>query len=269
MNRKNNLIHVITISSCVFIAACNQAPSFADLCNEHPKICNEFKEDSWCKKERITIGFANLAQQTTPKDENKYNQLVGYENYAKCMEHASKIEHIKFKEKQSMRINNVVEAKKRIKDISDDTKDSKHPSLLYYHWTRHLNKEALQTFLALENTHQLETPSLQFNLATYYAKKDQNKTLNLLYHALELTNQDDPINTEIFKSIATIFADKKKYKQVYIWSKILQTHTPDDESIKGVKLDNYAKTFNLKSSFLDDVASKTLYTILKGEFKKP
>ncbi|WP_076417943.1 DUF2989 domain-containing protein [Colwellia sp. UCD-KL20] len=269
MNRKNNLTLVLLTGACVLMSGCNKAPSFADLCDNHPKICNEFKEDSWCKKERIDVGFANLAQQTSPADENKYNQLIGYENYAKCMEHASKIEHIKFKEKQSMRINNVVDAKKRIKEISDTTKDSKHPSLLYYHWTRHLNKNALQSFLALEDTHQLETPKLQFNLATYYAKRDQNKTLDLLYHALELTTVDESINTEIFKSIATIFADKNKYKQVYIWSKILQTHSPEDESIKRVDLKNYAKTFNLKSDFLDDVASKTLSTILDGKFKKP
>lgn len=73
-----------------------------------------------------------------------------------------------------MRINNVVNAKNKIKEISENTVNSKHPSLLYFHWTRYLNNDALKTFLALEKTQQLETPNLQFNLATYYAKRDQN-----------------------------------------------------------------------------------------------
>jgi hypothetical protein len=268
MNKKNNLISV-TILSCVLIAGCNKAPSFADLCKNNPKICTEFEEDSWCKSERIAVGFANLAYQKSLKDLQQHNQLISYENYAECMGKASKIEHIKFKEKQSMRIANVAKAKKRIKEISDETINSNHPSLLYYHWTRYLNKNALQNFLALENTKQLETPTLQLNLATYYAKKDQNKTLHLLYRALELTSMNEPINTEIFKSIATIFADKNKHEQVYIWSKILKTHSPDDDSIKRVNLDDYARSFQLKRDFLDSVASKTLEAILKGKFQKP
>ncbi|WP_441003613.1 DUF2989 domain-containing protein [Pseudocolwellia agarivorans] len=253
----------------IAISACNKAPTFADLCDENPKICNEFKEDTWCKKERIAVGFANLSHQQKPDDAGKYKQLISYENYAQCMNHASKIEHIKFKEKQTMRVTNVVKAKQKIKEISQATENSNHPHLLYYHWSRYLNKNALQTFLDLESTNKLETPDLQFNLATYYAKRDQSKTLKLLYHALELTNENEAVNTEIFKSIATIFADKKKYTQVYIWSQILATYSPEDETIKNVNLQSYAQTFNLDQEFLDTVALKTLNTILEGKFKAP
>lgn len=91
----------------------------------------------------------------------------------------------------------------------------------------------------------------------------------MLYHALELTNIDSPINTEIFKSIATIFADKNKHKQVYICSKILATHAAEDETINTSALDRYAKTSYLKSNFLNKIASKTLEAILEGKFKKP
>jgi len=269
MNKNNYLKHSIIVVACTLIASCNKGPSFAELCDLHPEICQEFKEDSWCKKERISVGFANLAHHEKPEDLQKFNQLISYEKYAKCMDHASKIEHIKFKEKQTMRVTNVAHARKRIKEISDATINSKHPNLLYYHWSRYLDNDALQEFLALEDGDQLETPSLQLNLATYYAKKDQEKTLDLLYHALELTKVNQPINTEIFKSIATIFADKNKHKQVYIWSKILNLYSPEDETVKAIKLDKYADTFNLKQSFLDKVASRTLNTILDGQFKKP
>ena len=269
MNKPINFRFVVIIGSCTLLFACNKAPSFAELCDEHPKICNEFKEDYWCKTERIAVGFSNLAHQKKPEDLQKIDQLMSYENYAQCMVHASKIEHNKFKEKQGMRINNAVNANKRIKEISDSTLNSNHPRLLYYHWSRYLNKDALQKFLALENTKELETPNLQLNLATYYAKIDQSKTLNLLYHALELTDVDEPIDTEIFKSISTIFAEKKEYKKVYIWSKVLTSYSPDDKTINTLSLNKYAQAFNLDHEFLDRVASKILDTILQGEFIKP
>lgn len=257
------------LCSIIALLGCDRKPNFADLCEEHPNICQEFKEDTWCKRERISVGFSNLHHLEAPTDENKYNQLISYENYAKCMTHASKIEHIKFKEKKSMRISNVAKAKERIAEISKETQNSNHPGILYYQWSRYLNNNALQAFLALEDTNELETPHLQFNLATYYAKIDQNKTLKLLYHALELTNKDEPINTEIFKSISTIFADKKKQKQAYIWSKILSMHSPDDESISSESLEEYAKAFKLDHEYLDMIANATLEKIMKGEFTAP
>jgi hypothetical protein len=256
---------------CIFfvLSGCEKGQDFATLCEENPSICQEFEEDSWCKRERISVGFSNLNHKNDPSEENKFNQLISYESYGKCMQLASKIEHVKLKHKKTMRLGNVNKAQARLKEISEKTKGMKHPSLLYFHWTRYLDNNALSDFLALENTNQLETPSLQFNLATYYAKIDQNKTLNLLYHALELTNKDETVNTEIFKSISTIFADKKKQKQAYIWSKVLVLHAPEDKTVTNATLTAYAKAFDLDHSFLDLVAEHTLKTILEGQFKPP
>ena len=36
----------------------------------------------------------------------------------------------------------------------------------------------------MEGSAALETPESQFNLATYYIKRDPDKTLDLLFHAL-------------------------------------------------------------------------------------
>lgn len=269
MSKSSFVAYISLISLIAILSGCNKPPTFAELCSKTPEICEEFEEDSWCKSERISVGFANLAHRNNPEDLERFNQLISYEKYQKCMTHASKIEHIKFKEKQTMRINNVSKAKAKIKEISEVTKSSNLPELLYFHWSRYIDKDALKRFLELEKTQQLETAELQFKLATYYAKRDQNKTLRVLYHALELTDKDIPVNNEIFKSIATIFADKKKYKQVYIWSKILVTYSPEDEHINKLDLQDYAKSFDLNTEFLDDVALKTLKKILEGSFKAP
>jgi hypothetical protein len=145
----NYFLKALTVSSLgIFIVGCNKTPTFTGLCAINPRICKEFHEDSWCKQERITVGFAHTR---TSGDIQKSNQLISYE----IMLNVWGI-HLKFNEKN-----------------------------------------------------QLETPELQLNLANYYTKKDPNKTLSLLYHVLELTTMNDPINNEVFKSITTLFADKK------------------------------------------------------------
>jgi len=235
----------------------------------HSEICHEFEQDSWCKRERIAVGFANLNHVKTPLGPQKFEQLIAYENYAHCMEHASKIEHIKFKNKQVMRVNNLIKAREQIKRIANQTQSSLHPDLLYFHWSRYLNKKSLAKFLALEDTLQLETPRLQLNLATYYVKRDKEKTLQLLYHSLELSNDDVPIDVEVFKSISTLFAENKDYKKAYIWSKILNLYADDDKTVTEQSLENYLRNYNLKSEYLDQAAEAILDRIMDGQFKAP
>jgi hypothetical protein len=263
------MTQLIPLSLCFTIMGCNKAPNFAELCEQNPEICLEFEEDSWCKRERIVVGFANLTHKQQVSEQHKFEQLIAYEGYEKCMEHASKIEHIKLKVKRTMRINNIIKAQKKIKDISLATKNSDHPDLLYFHWSRYLDERALNKFIALEGHALLEKPARQVYLASYYAKRDPTKTLRLLYHALELYKADEMIDTEIFKSISSIFADKKEYKQAYIWSKVLHLYDPQDENINEATLKNYSDGFALDATFLDKVAKSTLNKITSGQFTSP
>ncbi|SEL11785.1 Protein of unknown function [Colwellia chukchiensis] len=264
-----NFFKLAALAPLWLLMACEKSQNFAELCQEHKEICLEFQEDSWCKRERIAVGFANLAEKLASQDSNKFAQLIAYENYEKCMEHAAKIEHIKLKVKKTMRTNNVLKARQRINEIANATKGSEHPDLLYYHWSRFLDESALQKFIALEGSKLLEQPHRQINLASYYAKRDANKTLKLLYRALELYPNDAVIDTEIFQSIASIFADKQEYKQAYIWSKILYLYQPDESNITDKSLTDYSELHHLDRQFLDRVAASTLKLIESGEFNAP
>lgn len=260
---------IATVLSFFALSACDNSPNFADLCQQHSEICEEFQEDTWCKKERIAVGFANLSHKLEGNDSNKYRQLISYEGYEKCMARAAKIEHIKLKIKKTIRTNNVFKAQEKIKEISLATVNSEHPDLLFFHWSRYLNEQSLNKFIALEGNELLEQPNRQVNLASYYAKRDPTKTLNLLYHALELYPNDAELDTEIFKSIASIFADKKEYKQVYIWSKILRLYDPKDSTINDQTLQRYVDDYELNAEFLNKVADTTLDKISAGTFVSP
>ncbi|MDO6446917.1 DUF2989 domain-containing protein [Colwellia sp. 1_MG-2023] len=260
----------ITLIILLFlVSACDSGPSFAQLCEQNPEICGEFHEDSWCKRERIAVGKANIDYKIKPGDIQQFNQLIAYENYNTCVSHASKIEHIKLKEKQTRRIENMMKARQRIEEIAELTRDSEHPRLLYFHWTRYLNEQALEKFLALEGTKVLETPESQYELATYYIKRDQDKTLQLLFHALELNKLESEVNPEIFKSLSSIFADKKQPKQSYIWLRVLQLYMPEDTSLSQSTLDNYVQLNNLDVNFLNKVAETTLDKIINASFTSP
>jgi len=251
------------------LTGCDTGPDLATLCEQHPDICNEFTEDNWCKVERKNTAFAQLALRNTGKDKQKIDLLHAYEDYAKCMDRASKIEHIKLKHKTTRRIDNHLKAKEKINQLSIDTNRSEHPELLYYHWSRYVNKRALNKLLAMEGSDVLNTPESQFNLATYYIKRDTGKTLTLLFKALELNKPENSVNTEIFKSLTSIYTNMKEYKQAYIWLKILTLYDPEDNTISDKTLSEYSKGYQLDSDFLDKVAKTTLDKIEDGQFKSP
>ena len=253
----------------ISLSGCDTGPDLAKICNESPELCNDFHEDSWCKRERANMIVARNRLKLADKDVNKYRLLLGYEDYAKCMSHASKIEHIKLKNKKRSRVDNVVKAKQKIKEMSDETKNSMHPELLFYHWSRYLNEAALENFLKLEGMPALENPESQFNLATYYIKRDPDKTLSLLFRSLELLKADQTVNKEVFKSLTTIFTDQNEYKQAYIWLKVLNLYDPEDTSISEKTLEKYSLGYDLDAKFLNQVAAATLEKIEAGTFEAP
>lgn len=260
---------LLTLLLLTLVSGCDNSKKFAQLCEENPEVCYEFHEDSWCKKERIQVGMAHLDLVAQPQDLQKFHLLIAYEAYEVCVFHAAKIEHIKLKEKRTKRIENMMKAREKIQQLSDDTVNSEHPRLLYYHWTHNLDEAALAKFLALEGSPELETPESQHELATYYVKRDLNKTLQLLFHALELYQVGDEINVEIFKSLSSIFAETQNEKQAYIWLKVLQLYAPEDTDINDKTLIDYVKKFDLNSDFLNKVAQSTIEKIKKAQFKTP
>jgi hypothetical protein len=248
---------------------CNKNTSFAQICENHQAACQEFHPDTWCKKERVNLVFAHAALADKPRDKEKFNTLMAYEDYEKCVSKAAEIDHIKFKEKKTKRIDNMLKARHKIKMLSNETIDSNYPSLLYYHWTHHLNKRSLAAFLALEGEPIMENSTSQYELATYYAKRDINKTISLLYRALELNQVGETINVDIFKSLTSVYAELGDNKQAYIWLKVLTLAAPNDKQINRTNLHQYQNNTNLDQSFLDKVARTVLGNIKKAEFVAP
>ncbi len=260
----------ILLFTLLLISSCDNGKSLAELCKDNPKICQEFGQDSWCKRERVDVSLSRIALKNTEKDSDKYKLLIAYENYIDCMGLASQIQHIKLKEKTTMRKDNLFKAQDKLSTLAQQTVKSSHPHLLYYHWSRDLNEQSLTQFLALEGSTQLENSISQFQLATYYAKKDKNKTLRLLFHSLELHQPNEKIIPEVFETLVTTFINRDQPKQAYIWLKVYQlvSKRKNKNRIK-LQLKQYQNAYDLDVEFLDKVANNTLDNINNGKFKAP
>ena len=79
------------------------------------------------------------------------NCSKGFESYNQCITLAAKIEHIKLKSKTTSRIEGQLTSIKEMTRLYQDTKNTNHPGLLYYHWSRNNEQSALTRLLAMEN----------------------------------------------------------------------------------------------------------------------
>lgn len=255
--------------SSVFLVGCNNNSSLSSICSSSPEICEDFSEDTWCRMERTIVIFSREAHKSKPSEHHKFDLLINYEQYQMCLEKSSKIEHRELKHKQTNRIDNLIKVKTYIEQLTEQTKYSTHPRLTYYHWSRFSDQKALQRFLALEGTSELSNHQSQLELASYYAKRDPQKTLKILYRSLELVTPSTQINNEVFKTLASIFTEKKEFKQAYIWLKVLTLHAPEDKDFKNDRLSVLGERYQLDTPFLNKVAQSTLNNIQQGTFKSP
>lgn len=267
--KSSHLIKCWPILLVLFISACDDKVDIPKLCIDNKEICDEFGQDSWCKRERINVALSRIEVKMDNLDADKYKLLVAYEGYIKCMSLASQIQHIKLKQKTTLRKQNLLKAKANLSLLAEQITNSKHPHLLYYQWSRESNDLALAEFLKLEGSPVLENSTAQFHLATYYIKHDSKKTLGLLYRALELHEPGTVLSAEILQTLSTIFTKNKQYKQAYIWLRTYQLSESSSDELIEMSLQNYQQTHALDADFLDKVASSTLDKIEAGTFTSP
>jgi hypothetical protein len=253
----------------LLLTSCDDSVNLAQLCEENEEICNEFSQDSWCKSQRIDVVLNRINVKDENLDSSKYNLLIAYEGYIKCMALASQIQHIKLKGKTTLRKNNLSKARANLSLLSAQNTNSKHPHLLYYYWSRESNNLALEELLGLEGSDIIENSTAQYHLATYYIKRNTKKTLGLLYHSLELHQPGTKLTPEVLQTLATIFTQKKQYKQAYIWLRTYQLLLDKPDKMIETSLISYQQAKKLDAEFLDEVASTTLAKIEAGKFTSP
>ncbi|MDF2178757.1 DUF2989 domain-containing protein [Aliiglaciecola sp. CAU 1673] len=256
----------------VVLAALTGCDSFSsvsvkDICEQQPQLCSDLNPDSWCRAEKSRIIKDRYEQLKSPSDLLNYDLLLGFENYKKCISKASDIEHIKLKEKQSERVRGLMTAERELKRLARETQGVDVPHLLYYHWSRFDDQDALKAFLQYEKRGELEYPEMQVALATYYSKFDRPKTISLLYHALELYGEDAEVDPEIFLSLSTINMKEERFEQAYIWGYVGQKFGVEDLNLTSIE--SILVQQNIQTKALKKTAEHYIEQIEDGRFIAP
>jgi hypothetical protein len=137
--------------------------------------------------------------------------------YQTCLELAAQIQPISnstVKEKRFLALTHTHDEQKR---LVAELKDSDDPAAYYFLWSKG-DMDARRQFLQLEGSGKLQTPTLQYHLATYYLKRDPEKAEQLLHHSLSLVSSRETLNTNTIKSLTTVHQGMGNKEQSYIWA---------------------------------------------------
>jgi len=255
------------IFASLFTFGCEKQITVREVCDQSAEFCKDLNTDGHCNAIRSEVIVKRYLEKQNPSDENKYNLLLDFEDYSKCIHLASQIEHIKLKEKKNSRIKGYMTSLREIERLTNETKNTSHPGLLYYQWSHKNDDAALNKFLSLEDTQAMKNTQMQFLLATYYIKFDLEKTVDLLYRALELNPENTLPNNEIYKTLVNIFYKQKKYKHAYIWALIAK-----ESGIDNIEITPLAHMLEAQGKSLDnleELANKTQDQVENGTFFSP
>lgn len=258
---------VLALSSMLALLGCDEQLSVRQVCEETPQFCNDLNTDSHCNAQRSEVIIGRYIENKTPTDKVRYQLLTDFHQYSQCVELASSIEHIKLKEKTTSRVNGYLTSIKEIKRLSDATKNSRLPELLYYHWAHNNDQSAIAKLEALDKEYKLENSDMQFKLASYYTKFDLDLAIDKLYHALELNPDGDIPNPEIYTALVDTFFKLDKIKQSYIWA--IVAIESDVKNIDLAPLEYKLEKDGRSLDKLQSLAYATKDQIESGQFKSP
>ena len=241
------------------------------LCENHPNICAKLNiKDGQCRHERTDLIWKRYKAQEKPSDLNLFDELLLTKKYAKCMEMVAQIETTTLKSKKQLRTEALFHSFDAIEALEKKLKSSYQPSIIYYRWTQG-EREALEQFLKLEETDFLNSSELQLGLASYYADKDKEHTIQLLLKSLTFYDGRkgrtlEKTIPEVIKTLATLNHGLGKRDQAYLWALI-------GENLglpvaKEAQLNRLYPMTNQKRKKIAYIAKKITNAIEDGEFNK-
>ena len=267
MQRWMNKSLLVSLAALLGLSACGERlPTVREMCASEPSLCADLNQDNWCRAERRQLIISRYLQQHQPSSEQQYYLLKDLQNYSQCIEIASGIEHRKLKSKQSHRIEVYLNSLKSIKQLADETQHSEAPLLLYWHWANRNDSDALQQLLAMQESPAMQTHELQFALATYYAKEDQQQVLTHLYNALHLYQPKQRFNVEIPESLVTYYLSQEDIKNAYIWARVALAF--DSTLINEQQMRSIVNATEEQYEAWQDQAEQIVEQLRDGEFNR-
>ncbi|WP_337969384.1 DUF2989 domain-containing protein [Vibrio pectenicida] len=259
---------VITFLAATITGCFENRRNTDQLCKDNPKLqCERMNQnDGQCKLPRTKLIWHRYDSLRKPSDIMLIKEYHLVAEYKKCIELASQIQTIDQTELRRKRFNALVNAGEDLEILVERIKKSTSPDALYFLWSQTGDESARRSFLQQEGKPALETAKMQYALATFYTSRDPNKTINLLNKSLELSDGDS-LNTDIFKSLASINYQLNHKEHAYIWAMVASAfEVPVIASEQEMKL-LYGFSEN-KYEQLDDIADDIQSALEDGKYKR-
>ncbi|MCW8335374.1 DUF2989 domain-containing protein [Vibrio sp. SCSIO 43135] len=273
MNITRLSILAIAVAS---LSGCFEANKNTDqLCSSNPELrCEKLNiNDGQCRIPRTDLIWHRFEVLKNPSDVNVIEEYRLVSVYRKCLELASQIQPLDQTNVKERRFNALMHTGEEQERIVEHLRSSKSPETLYFLWSQTGDETARREFLQLEGTPKLNTADMQYALATFYTSRDQDKTINLLNNALELSRQGQ-INTEIFKTLASTHYRLNNKERAYIWAMVAKSFNVPIASEQEIQLlygfseSHYAKLEKIADNIEDAVKSGSFKrSMIPGQIK--
>lgn len=218
----NHIKALLIFSLAIALSGCFENRQNTDkLCADNPSLqCERLNmNDGQCRVPRTDLIWHRNEVRKQPTDSNIIDEYHFLAEYKKCLELASQIQPIEQAGLKERRFNALINSGEDLEKLVERIRKSSSPESLYFLWSQTGDDEAQRSFLQLEGTPALDTPEMQYALATFYTSRDLEKTINLLNKSLELSKGKN-LNTDIFKTLASITYQLNRKEQAYIWAMV-------------------------------------------------
>jgi len=128
-----------------------------------------------------------------PTGKQLYQQLTYLEDYSRCIELASGVQHIIHTSRTADRARAFRLSTQNLSRLQDETRERQDPFMSYYQWTRFGDTDALNRLLAQENAGEVTEPFLLAQIATYYSNHPDEKVsypkLSNIYFGVDIERE--------------------------------------------------------------------------------
>lgn len=237
------------------------------LCADNPGLqCERLNiDDGQCRITRTDLIWQRYSVLKDASIENLIGEYHAIAAYQKCLSLASQIRAIdqtELNQKRFLALSNSIEDEKT---LITRIRELKNPEALYFLWSQIGDHKARRQFLQMEGQPELNTPQMQYALATFYTTRDSKKTIQLLNHALELYHNDDALNLDILKALASNYQLIDHKPQAYIWAMVAKQYGVEIASAQELQL-LYGFTPQQYKKF-DAITDKVIIALKKGSYQ--
>ncbi|SJL82808.1 hypothetical protein VPAL9027_00748 [Vibrio palustris] len=257
----------ITLITVLLSGCFENRNNTSQLCDDNPNLrCERLNiNDGQCRITRTDLIWQRYSVLKDASVDNLIKEYHTLAAYQKCLNLASQIRAIdqtKLKEKRFIALRNSTEDEEILVERIRQLKD---PEALYFLWSQTGDKKAQRQFLQMEGSAKLNTPKMQYALATFYTSRDPEKTIQLLNHALELYTDDDDLNLDIIKSLASNYQLLDRKPQAYIWAIVAKQYGVNIASAQELQL-LYGFTKQQYKTY-DEITNKIIVALKEGNYK--